>query len=364
MMFKVLIVGCGNMGSSHALAYAKMPECEIISVVAPSSNRRVALVEKLKQLNKNIKGIEQYSDYYTALKASRPDIVCISSYSETHAEYAIAALEFGCHVFVEKPIATNLEDAYKVAAVAKKTQKKLVIGLILRHHPSWQKFIEISHTLGKPLAMRMNLNQQSSGMRWQTHCNLMQTLSPIVECGVHYVDVMCQMTKSKPVQVYASGAKLADKYSVSTYNYGILQVKFADGSVGWYEAGFGPMMSTNAFFIKDVIGPNGCASIVPSKESLSDSSDIDSHTAAENILLHHGELDQNGEFAKADDLISLDDEPDHLELCLREQQFLVRAIMEDIDLTAHIQGSIDCLEIVLAADKSVQTGEVIKLSTR
>jgi hypothetical protein len=46
------------------------------------------------------------------------------------------------------------------------------------------------------------------------------------------------------------------------YNYGHLQVIFADGSVGWYEAGWGPMMSETAFFVKDVITPHGCVSIV------------------------------------------------------------------------------------------------------
>ena len=45
-------------------------------------------------------------------------------------------------------------------------------------------------------------------------------------------------------------------------NYGMLQVTFDDGSVGWYEAGWGPMMSETAFFVKDVISPNGCVSIV------------------------------------------------------------------------------------------------------
>ena len=37
---------------------------------------------------------------------------------------------------------------------------------------------------------------------------------------------------------------------------------FDDGSVGWYEAGWGPMMSETAFFVKDVVGPKGCVSIV------------------------------------------------------------------------------------------------------
>jgi predicted dehydrogenase len=75
----------------------------------------------------------------------------------------------------------------------------VVVGYILRHHPSWMKFVDIAREMGKPLVMRMNLNQQSHGQMWNVHRNLMKSLSPIVDCGVHYIDVMCQMTRSKPV---------------------------------------------------------------------------------------------------------------------------------------------------------------------
>ncbi len=102
--------------------------------------------------------------------------------------------------------------------------------------------------------MRMNLNQQSHGQMWNVHRNLMQSLSPIVDCGVHYLDVMCQMTQAQPVSVSAIGARLTDELPDNMYNYGQLQVRFDDGSVGWYEAGWGPMISATAYFIKDVIG--------------------------------------------------------------------------------------------------------------
>ncbi len=132
----------------------------------------------------------------------------------------------------------------------------------------------------------------------------MDTVSPIVDCGVHYVDVMCAMVGGglRPVRVSGIGARLTedlrqpDMYarprdrfglhflrkqsSISSkdleihaplrrcwlyskrlhtnddcmhrgrYNYGQLQVTFEDGSVGWYECGWGPMMSETAFFGK------------------------------------------------------------------------------------------------------------------
>jgi prepilin-type processing-associated H-X9-DG protein len=69
------------------------------------------------------------------------------------------------------------------------------------------------------------------------------------------------------------------------YNYGQLQVAFADGSVGWYEAGWGPMMSETAFFVKDVVGPKGCVTIVAKKAARRQEgrADVDSHTKTESL---------------------------------------------------------------------------------
>jgi hypothetical protein len=60
------------------------------------------------------------------------------------------------------------------------------------------------------------------------------------------------------------------------YNYGQFQVVFEDGSVGWYEAGWGPMMSETAFFVKDIVSPNGSVSITDANKGAS--ADIDGHT--------------------------------------------------------------------------------------
>jgi predicted dehydrogenase len=114
-----------------------------------------------------------------------------------------------------------------------------VVGYILRHHPSGTRFIELARTLGTPLVFRMNLNQQSSGAAWEAHKRLPQPLSPIVDCGAHYLGVMCQTTRARPVFVHAFGARLTEDMPVGMYNDGHLHVTFEDGSVGWYEAGWG-----------------------------------------------------------------------------------------------------------------------------
>ncbi|HEX7085037.1 MAG TPA: Gfo/Idh/MocA family oxidoreductase [Vicinamibacterales bacterium] len=353
---RVLVAGCGNMGASHARAYHKMPEFEIVGLVSRGPESR-------GRLSRELGGLPEFADYYEALKATKPDVVSVNTYPGTHAPYTRAALEAGCHVFTEKPLAETVEDAQALVDLAREKKRKLVIGYILRVHPAWTKFVELARGLGKPLVMRMNLNQQSSGAMWRTHRNLMDSMSPIVDCGVHYVDVMCQMTGAKPVRVSAIGARLTDELKPGMYNYGHLHVVFDDGSVGWYEAGWGPMMSEVAFFVKDVIGPKGAVSIVkdPNEATASGSDDIDSHTKTNCIRIHHAELDAGEKFAKPDELISTEDEPDHQKLCDREQALLLRAIREDLDLTAHQQDAVNSLRIVLAADESVRTGKVVTL---
>jgi predicted dehydrogenase len=348
--FRVLIVGCGNMGSSHVRAYSTFNNCIIVGLVAPTAAKR-------HKLSIELGGIPEYADFYVAMEQTNPDIVCIATYPQTHAQYAIYAMTHGAHVFLEKPIATTIEDALEVIKTAELYNKKLVIGLILQQHPSWQKFIHLAQTLGNPLVMRMNLNQQSIGTRWDKHKKVMQTISPIVDCGVHYVDVMCQMTKAKPISVYAIGAKLSSEIPIEMYNYGCLQIRFDDGSVGWYEAAWGPMISTTAHFIKDVIGPNGSVSIVPNKDTLNDSADINLHTATDLILLHK----VNNTNEVFDEIISMEDEPDHQELCRLEQSFLLKAISNNINLSDHLNDAINCLKIVLAADVSIKTNTLVNI---
>jgi predicted dehydrogenase len=357
---RVLVVGVGTMGRSHAIAYSTLDGFELVGLMSRNLNGKSDLPAQLGNVPK-------FQDFDEAMRVTKPDAVSINTWPDTHAYYALKAFEAGCHVFMEKPIATTVADADKVVAAAKKANKKLILGYILRVHPSWAKFVEVAKTLGKPLAMRMNLNQQSSGPAWNWHKSLMDSLSPIVDCGVHYVDVMCQMTGAKPVRVHGIGAHLSDE--VKVYNYGHLHVVFDDGSVGWYEAGWGPMMSEVAFFVKDVVGPKGCVSIVVPQEgqteaktdAISTSADIDAHTKTNAIKIHYADIDKDNHFKRRDEWINMSDEPDHQELCNREQAYFLKSIREDLDLTDSMSDAVNSLRIVLAADESIRTRRAVEL---
>ena len=341
MSIRVLVAGLGNMGRSHALAYHRHGGFEIVGLVNRSTPR----------LHQELSGYATQPDFQAALRDLRPDLVSVNTYSDTHADYAVAAMEQGAHVFVEKPLATTVADAERVVAAARANGRKLVVGYILRHHPSWIRLIEESRALGGPYVFRLNLNQQSSGPTWEVHKRLMETTSPIVDCGVHYVDVMLQITDAAPVEVRGMGLRLSDEVAPTMYNYGHFQVLFADGSCGWYEAGWGPMMSDTAFFVKDVVSPRGAVSIRMPESARSD--DIDTHTKTSLLRVHR--------VGQGDEDLSMADEPGHQELCNREQAFVARAIKDDLDLARHLQDAVRSLAVCLAADESVRTGRPVRL---
>ena len=345
---RVLVAGLGNMGFSHALAYHQHADYEIVGLVTRSGTVPEALA-----------GYPAFTDFHPALAETKPDLASINTYTDTHAAFAIAAMEAGAHVFVEKPLATTVEDARAVVDTARRLGRKLVVGYILRHHPSWIDFIARARAMGGPYVMRLNLNQQSAGQHWEVHKRLMETTSPMVDCGVHYIDVMCQITDAAPVQVRGMGVRLTDEIDPQQMNYTHLQVIFADGSVGWYEAGWGPMMSETAFFVKDVITPHGSISIVMDEGAKS--ADMDTHTKTARVRVHHAARGPEGDFARADEWFSNADEPGHDELCAREQEFMRRAIREDLDLTRHNEDAVRSLEIVLASDRSAREMRAVDL---
>jgi predicted dehydrogenase len=339
---RTLVAGLGTMGRSHALAYHADPAFEIVGLVNRSA----------PELPAALRGYPLSTDFREALARLKPDLVAIATYSDSHADYAVAAMEAGAHVFVEKPLATTAADAERVAEKARETGRKVVVGYILRHHPSWQRLIAEARALGPPYVFRLNLNQQSSGPTWEVHKALMATTPPIVDCGVHYIDVMCQITDAGPVEVRGMGLRLSQEIGEGMYNYGHFQVLFADGSLGWYEAGWGPMMSDTAFFVKDVVSPNGAVSIRMPETARSD--DIDTHTKTSLLRLHR--------VGQPDEDLSMADEPGHQELCDREAAYVARAIREDLDLARHLADAVASLRVCLAADESVRSGRPVRLA--
>ncbi|MCG3418067.1 Gfo/Idh/MocA family protein [Oceanobacillus jordanicus] len=133
---RVAVIGCGSIAKHrHLIEYDLQPGVEITAVCDIVEERAKAAAEKY--------GATAYTDYETLLKEEEVDAVSVCLPNYLHAPVSIAALEAGCHVLCEKPMATSREEAQQMIDAANKNEKKLMIAHNQRFVPSHQKAREL-----------------------------------------------------------------------------------------------------------------------------------------------------------------------------------------------------------------------------
>ena len=126
-----VIIGTGMISSTHADAINDMERANLLGVFDKDTERAKAFAEKYN--------IKAYDGYEAVLSDSSVDAVCLCTPSGFHAEQAIAALENGKNVVVEKPMALTAEDCDRVIETVKKTGKTLTVICQLRFSEDVQK---------------------------------------------------------------------------------------------------------------------------------------------------------------------------------------------------------------------------------
>ena len=317
---RVLVVGVGRMGFAHAKACASLPGNEIIGLVARDFSRWQNVCEYFPD-------VPLYNDYKEALHFTKPDAVLISSYTDTHALYACQAMEAGAHAFVEKPLALNKREAGFAIATARKTGKKLFVGYILRHHPAWLKFVVCAKSLGAPYRARITSNQHSKGEEWQLHKNILNAgLSPLVDCGIHYADLMAQVSDAPISNIKAQGRKTDPDMVVE--NDANMVISYDDGSTFYFESGFGPAIDPHDVPEQKIIGEAGVTQVL-------------SNNGNGTTIVHN---DQRFEFGPET----------YDQAILAQQKSFFNAINKDINQEQHWQEVAMSLAIVLTAEEELK----------
>jgi UDP-N-acetylglucosamine 3-dehydrogenase len=129
------VIGVGQMGSWHVEAWDRTPTARLIAVAEPSE------VSARRSIRR--RPIEWHADWRELLERDDIDAVSIAAPTERHAEIALSALDAGKHVLVEKPIAAELDDALRMAAVARMAARKLMVGHVERFNPAVAKIGEL-----------------------------------------------------------------------------------------------------------------------------------------------------------------------------------------------------------------------------
>lgn len=120
-MLRVAVIGCGKIADSHASQIGRIKGCEIVGVY----DREPLMAQ---QLAKRFPIKKAFSSLPQLLDEARPDVVHITTPPQGHFDLAKTCLEYGCHVYVEKPFTVWADEAEKLIAIANERQLKLTVG--------------------------------------------------------------------------------------------------------------------------------------------------------------------------------------------------------------------------------------------
>lgn len=265
--YGLALIGCGQMGAAHMekIYYKENVRLEYVCDLD---------LNKAKLFKRKYNAKKLTNDFNECINDENVDIIIIAVYPSMHLELLEKCLEQKKHIICEKPITANrVEGERFVHAVKTHPKSKVLIGHILRHNKTYQKAAELiqSGAIGKPIIMRMVQNHHT--INRERYLKLISETSPIIDCGVHYMDVMQWFTGEKITDVSGIGSRIDDDVPADKYNYGIITAKLSGGSIGYYEAGWTNTMS--AADTKEFIGPQGRIKIVYAKDRLSNSEEGD-----------------------------------------------------------------------------------------
>lgn len=219
---RIGVIGLGWFGEIHCETIIGVPNLELAALCTRTGDRLDALGDKF--------GVaKRYRDYKDMLADPDIDAVSICTMWDQHTEPAIAALKAGKHVFLEKPIASTVEDANKIVAASKGAKGVLFIGHIVRFNPRYRaakQAIEAGR-IGKIVAMSSRRNIPAA---WTP--TILNKIGPIVGDAIHDTDIMLWLTGDRIVSAYA---QTTDVRGLKNPDIGQTMYRFAGGATATLE---------------------------------------------------------------------------------------------------------------------------------
>lgn len=252
-MYNIVLIGCGHMGAVHLDDIYLNDNINIYAVVDIDEQRAKYFQKKY--------GSDNYgTDYEKYIKDEKTDIVICATYSKTHLDILKLCVKHKKHLLCEKPITPDIASAKEFVELVKNSDIKVQIGFILRFNETYRKVCELIHggRIGSPMVVRMTQNHHV--LQWKKYHALLEDTSPIVDCGVHYIDLLRWYTGAEVSEVNGISQTLDNETPEHTYNYGLITIKMSDGTIAYYEAGWGGTIAAENK--KEFIGPKGRITII------------------------------------------------------------------------------------------------------
>ena len=244
-MINVGLVGLGPIGLEHLAVYAKRADVKVVAL----SDKDPRRLSEAASPAIDSRAVAQYADAFELIRDKQVHLVDLCLPTHLHVDYALAALEAGKHVLVEKPLARTSQEAFRLAATAKKSSNFAMCALCMRFWPGWtwlKKAID-DRTYGKVRsAWFRRIAEAPSGAFYR---NGDQCGGAILDLHIHDTDFV-QHCFGMPRAVRSAGYRGTSgevDHVVTHYQYDEIPLVIAEG--GWEMApGFGFCMQYTVNF--------------------------------------------------------------------------------------------------------------------
>jgi predicted dehydrogenase len=187
------VIGLGWFGEIHADVLAAMPGIELAGLCTRRSERLAEIADRLEVERR-------YTDYRALLDDPAIDVVSITTHIDDHRDIAVAALQAGKHVLLEKPMAPTSDDCRPIVAAAEQSSGMLMVGHVCRFDPRVTQAKEAidAGRIGRIVSMHARRNLSVAIGR-----QVLDKISALMGDGIHDADLMLWFSGSRPVDVFA-----------------------------------------------------------------------------------------------------------------------------------------------------------------
>lgn len=240
------VIGLGFFGEKHAEVLSLMPEIDLVAVCTRRPNRLMEVAECFKVP-------KTYTDYRELLADDEVDAVSIVTHVDDHRDITVDALDASKHVFLEKPMAGNIDDCDAIIAAAKSAQGSFMVGHICRFDSrvALAKAAIDEGRIGRIVSMHARRNLPSS-----ISAEVLDKISPLMGDGIHDIDLMLWFTGSTVKTVYAQNVRVRN---FKHPDIGWAMYRFENNAVGVIETAW--YLPENTSFAIDaqmeIIGTDG-----------------------------------------------------------------------------------------------------------